>query len=271
MPSPAELDALAQQMLDAQEQAAQIEPFTSRIAGFDLAAGYALAERVHRLRELRGERLVGRKIGFTNRDGWPALGVSAPIWAPLFSTTVQYAERGRASCRLARFPEPKIEPEIVVHFARAPAPEGDVEALLAAIDWLAAGFEIVHTHYPGWCGRAADTLADSSHHAALIVGEPRPLASLGADPAARLAAFTVSLHCDGRRRETAAGARVLGGAPLALAALAALLREQGAAPLQAGEIVTTGTITAGYPVAAGQTWHTTLAGIELPGLAVEFT
>jgi 2-oxo-3-hexenedioate decarboxylase len=39
-------------------------------------------------------------------------------------------------------------------------------------------------------------------------------------------------------------------------------------PLRAGELVTTGTLTRAFPVAAGERWSTTLSGIDLPGLAV---
>ena len=48
-----------------------------------------------------------------------------------------------------------------------------------------------------------------------------------------------------------------------------MLARQGA-PLGAGEIVTTGTLTAAYPARPGETWRTELHGIALPGLAVRF-
>jgi 2-oxo-3-hexenedioate decarboxylase len=41
-------------------------------------------------------------------------------------------------------------------------------------------------------------------------------------------------------------------------------------PLAAGEIVTTGTLTRAFPVAAGQTWTTELTGVALGGVSVRF-
>jgi len=41
-------------------------------------------------------------------------------------------------------------------------------------------------------------------------------------------------------------------------------------PLAAGEIVTTGTLTRAMPVKPGETWSTSLTGIDLPGLAIAF-
>ena len=49
----------------------------------------------------------------------------------------------------------------------------------------------------------------------------------------------------------------------------------GAPGLQAGDVVTTGTLTDAWPVSPGQTWHTELAGSgpvagQLAGLSVRF-
>ena len=41
-------------------------------------------------------------------------------------------------------------------------------------------------------------------------------------------------------------------------------------PLQAGKLVTTGTLTAALPIHAGQNWTTNLNGIALPGISVSF-
>src|SRR5215510_15491536 len=51
---------------------------------------------------------------------------------------------------LAPFAEPRIEPEIVFRLAAAPSPEMDEAALFGCIDWVAQGFEIVHSVFPGW-------------------------------------------------------------------------------------------------------------------------
>jgi 2-oxo-3-hexenedioate decarboxylase len=42
-------------------------------------------------------------------------------------------------------------------------------------------------------------------------------------------------------------------------------------PVQAGEIITTGTLTRAMPVRAGETWSTTLDGIPLDGITLRFT
>jgi 2-oxo-3-hexenedioate decarboxylase len=42
------------------------------------------------------------------------------------------------------------------------------------------------------------------------------------------------------------------------------------APLAAGEIVSTGTLTRALPVRPGETWTTTLKGIDLEGASLRF-
>jgi 2-oxo-3-hexenedioate decarboxylase len=67
-------------------------------------------------------------------------------------------------------------------------------------------------------------------------------------------------------------ANVLDGPLSALRHLVELLgRDSANAPLAAGEIVTTGTVTRAFPVAAGETWSTRLHGLPLDGIAIRFT
>jgi 2-oxo-3-hexenedioate decarboxylase len=71
--------------------------------------------------------------------------------------------------------------------------------------------------------------------------------------------------------ESGRGANVLASPLAAIAHIASVVAGQpGFAPLGAGELVTTGTITAAHPVRPGETWRSRLQGIALAGLAVSF-
>ena len=130
---------------------------------------------------------------------------------------------------------------------------------------------IVQSHFPGWKFQAADTIADSTMHGTLLIGERRDVARLGLDLVARLEQFTIALACDGTVRDRARGANVLGSPLAAVAHLISVLAAQPrATALQAGELVTTGTLTQALPIRAGETWSTVLDGINLPGLSVTF-
>ena len=265
------VEQLALEMKDAQDRAKQVEPFTARFPGFGVATAYDVSRAIHRRRMAEGAKPLGRKIGFTNPLVQQRYGVHEPMWAHVYDTTTQLLHGARAASRAERFAQPKIEPEVILHFAQAPRADADPAAILACIDWVAHGFEIVQSNFPDWRFEAADTIADSGLHAALFVGPPVPVDRLGRDAERVLASFTLELFRDGERIDAGRGTNVLGSPLLAAAHLMATLARQPASePLRAGEIVTTGTITDAHDVKAGETWETRLAGIDLPGFAIEF-
>jgi 2-oxo-3-hexenedioate decarboxylase len=186
----------------------------------------------------------------------------------VYDATVQFADEARASQPIGHLLEPRIEPEIVLHFSTAPPATGDEADMLAAIDWIAHGFEIVQSPFPDWKFKVADTVAVNGLHGALVVGPQVPVASI-ADCARKLREFRITLAREGVVCAEGVGANVLGSPLLAAAHLVAVLRGLPQfPPVAAGEIVTTGTLTAALPVQPGETWSTALSGIELPGLTL---
>lgn len=261
---------IATEVLAAYDARRQIAPLGPRFPGLDLAAAYGVTAAVRRLRQARGERPVGRKIGFTNRTIWAEYGVFAPIWGDMYDTTLR--DLTVAPFDLAAVVEPRIEPEIAFGLARAPEPGMDEAALLGCVDWLAHGFEIVQSLFPGWRFAAADTVAAFGLHGAYFVGPRRRIAA--ADHGAWLAAlagFDIALERDGVVVDRGKAANVLDGPLSALRHLVALLaQDRRNPPLAAGEIVTTGTLTRAFPVATGETWRTAISGLPLAGITLRF-
>jgi 2-oxo-3-hexenedioate decarboxylase len=71
--------------------------------------------------------------------------------------------------------------------------------------------------------------------------------------------------------DTGRARNVLGGPLSALRYLVETIAGDAAAePLQAGEIVTTGTLTDAHPVGPGERWSTEFQGIALGGLHLHF-
>ena len=249
-------------------------PFSSLPQGLTVEDAYAVSAHILKLRRARGERVVGRKIGFTNRNIWPEYGVAAPIWNYVFDTTIRFAPDNAGVQSLKGALEPKIEPEIVFCLRSTPRPGMTEEQLADCIDWIAHGYEIVHTLYPGWKFQGADTVAAFGLHGVLIVGTPRQvrnIAGLDRDLVKEMRSFKVSLLCDGQLRDSGTGANVLGSPLLALKHLVDLLAHQPEHDrLEPGEIITTGTLTAALPIRKGETWHTAFTGLDLPGLRIRF-
>ena len=257
---PAPIDAAT--LLAAYDRAADID--RSRPAPPDLDAAYRLQAQVVALRQARGERVAGMKIGFTNRTIWPIYGVEHPIWAPVYDSTTTLLEAPAGEVRLDRFVRPRIEPEIVLGLAGHPVSDS-VDDVLERVDWIAHGFEIVQCPYPDCRLDPVEAVLAQGLHGALLVG-PRRRIDRGTLPAL-LAAFTLTLECDGSAVAEGRGESVLGSPLLALCHLVRGLNRQGAT-LPNGALVTTGTITDAQPLAPGQPWGTHLHGLDLPGMSL---
>ena len=265
-----DIDAIAREAMAVLGTGRQIAPFSShRALGLDDA--YRVAANVRRMREARGETVLGRKFGFTNRTIWAQYNVYAPIWGYVYDTTVHdlAAIGGRFS--LAAFAEPLIEPEVVFGLAAAPDPRMDERELLSCIDWIAHGFEIVHSIFPDWKFTAPDTVAAFGLHGALLIGERHPVAGRHEEWLRGLSNFDIVLHRGGEVVDRGHARNVLDGPLSALRHVVGLLAHDDVNPsLGPGEIVTTGTLTKAMPIRANEHWATTLSGVPLAGIDIRF-
>ncbi len=237
-----------------------------------MAQGYVVQHEILKRRITQGWHPIGRKIGFTNRSIWPRYNVDRPLWAHVWSRTLHFAENNRAEISLARFVQPRIEPEVVFKLRSNIPVTDDPYIVLEGVEWIAAGFEIVQSHFPNWKFKAADCAAGFGLHGALVVGTPiavnsenrRGLVGL-------LESFALTLRRGDQVMETGTGAAVLGNPALALSHLAGVLSEQPQFPaLAAGEIVTTGTLTDALPITAGEVWSSDYGSLGVPGIEVLF-
>ena len=171
---------------------------------------------------------------------------------------------------------PKIEPEIMMKL-NAPLAAGAADAkgrvALESVEWIALGFEVIDCPFPDWKLQPVDFVAAYGFHAALIVGTPIRIDD-GMIPALAeaLSRFTVRLLRNSELAEEGSGRNVLRSPALCLAELASAAAGQpGAAPLSAGEVISTGTLTTSRFIAAAETWTAEVEGIDLPPLSVQVT
>ena len=221
----------------------------------------------------RGWRPVGRKIGFTNRTIWPRYDVYRPMWAHVWHETVQHAPEATRWCRSRERPSRASSPRSCSVCAGPVPLTDDARDVLRATSWIAPGFEVVQSHFPGWKFTSPDCTAAFGLHRALVVGPRTPITDRNRDAlCAALPRFELTLRHDDRVVDRGVGANVLDSPALALAHLARVLAGQPRMPpLAPGEFVTTGTITDAWPVAPGQTWTSDYGSLGLPGLRVRFS
>lgn len=174
-----------QQLLDHYDQAT----FWTGGCGLELPVAYEHALTVRQLRIARGEQPRGYKVGFTNRGIWPRYNVFAPVWGTVWNTTLSFCD-GHGEVSLA---------------------QASLDQLLACLEWVAPGFEIVQSHQPGWKFVAADTVADGGLHARLLVGKRLPIGAVANDAKTfeqRLASSRVALCRGGEQVDEGVGANV---------------------------------------------------------------
>jgi len=190
----------------------------------------------------------------------------------MFDDTVHTASKGEASLSVDRMRAPKIEPEIVFKLKRPlnGTDLADPASTLAAVEWMALGFEIVDCPYPDWKFQPIDFVAALGFHRALIVGDAQAL-SVGQIPAVAeaLPVFTAQLSRDGVVVAEGGGKNILKSPALCLAELAgAMAKQTGAEPLAAHDLITTGSLTDPQFIHAGETWMATVEGLDVRPLTL---
>ena len=269
-----ELDSLVRELLSAYETGQMIAVPPSSRPGFTLNTAYQVETALRDFREAAGHRAVGRKVGYANKAMWRVFKLESLVWAHMYEDTVHHADSNSATLALTHPRSLKIEPEIVFGLKQnAPMEGADAASALASADWLALGFEIIDCPFPDWKFQPSDFVASFGLHAALVIGEKiqvRPeLISALAD---ELAQFKLRIAKSGEFVEEGSGRNSLKSPALCLAELGtAIARRFPTHPLSAGEIISSGTLTAGHLTAKGDLWTAEVEGISLPSLTLRLT
>ena len=269
-----EVETLAQELLTAFETGQMISVLPSSRPGFDLNTAYAVEARLKQFRESSGHRAVGRKVGYANKAVWRVFKLETLVWAHMYDDTVHHSDNNAATLTLAHPRSLKIEPEIVFGLKQPIVSGGlDATAALECADWVALGFEIIDCPFAGWQFQPSDFVASFGLHAALVVGEKAHLRpELIAKFVDELPRFTVRMFKNGEFVEEGSGKNSLRSPALCLAELGgAILRRFPDQPLSAGEIISSGTLTAGHATERGYRWKAEVEGLALPPLTLHLT
>ena len=248
-----------------------VVPPSSRESAFDLDTAYAVERELVRMRRASGHRTVGRKVGFANKAVWRVMKLETLVWASMYDDTLRDAANGSATLSIASMIAPKIEPEIVFKLKSPVGGDtGDAAAVLGAVEWIALGFEIIDCPYPEWKFQPVDFVAAYGLHAALVVGAPRAVGEADvATLAEQLPKFKVKLSRNGEPVEEGSGRNSLRSPALCLGELAsAIAKRRDQEPLAAGELVSSGTLTEGQRIHAGETWSAEVEGMALSSLTL---
>jgi 2-oxo-3-hexenedioate decarboxylase len=205
-----------------------------------LAQAYRVQAQLLRLRAMRGERLVGVKMGFTSEAKRAQMKIDDLIWGRL--TDAMRIGCG-ATLTLSHFIHPRIEPELAF-LLEAPL-RGAVSAAeaRAAVGAVAPALEVLDSRYRDFRFSLPDVVADNSSSAAFVIGEWQA-------PPADLTNLGITLAFDGQTIESGSSAAIMGD-PLRSLMAAARLAAESDLTLESGWLVLAGGATAARPLLPG--------------------
>jgi 2-oxo-3-hexenedioate decarboxylase len=206
----------------------------------DAATGYAIQAMGIELRQGRGERVVGVKLGLTSRAKMEQVGVDEVTWGRL--TDAMRREEGGTLVK-ADFIHPRAEPEIAFVLGRRLTGDVSLAEAALAIEAVAPAIEIIDSRYENFKFSLGDVVADNSSSAAFFIG---PYARPDTD----VSNLGMVLSINGRPREVGSSAAILGH-PLRSLVAAAHMTARAGHVLEAGDIILAGAATAAVPLETG--------------------
>lgn len=221
-------------------------PVRDLLGADNIAAAYAVQQRLVARRVESGARPVGHKVGLTSPGVQAQLGVDQPDFGVLLD---DMDVSSLPSVPVTGLLQPRIEAEVA--FVLGSDLDGDLDrdTVRAAVAGVLPALEIVDSRVAGWDIRIADTVADNASSGLFVLGghsrgldevEPRDV--------------TMELLEDGLVVSTGDGTACLGDPLEALTWLARTAQESGD-PLRAGQVVLSGALGPMVDVRPGSTYE----------------
>lgn len=261
-PGPPRLDQavaveVGKRLREAELRAEARVPLIEELPDLTIADAYAIQQEYVRLRLQEGARVVGRKVGATNRVIQQMFGIDQPDYGVLFDDMILADGAAIATSRLI---QPRVEVEVSFILDRAlEGPGVTPHQVILSTAAVVPCFEIIDSRIEGWRISIVDTIADNGSSARVVLGHPvRPADSVD------LWLMGAVLEQNGEVVGTGAGAAALGHPAAAVAWLANTLGFYGER-LEEGHIVLPGAITTAPLAAAGDHFEAHFAGLGRVG------
>ncbi len=207
------------------------------------AQAYALQAEVARLREQRGEKIIGYKVGCTSRPIQVQLGVTEPIFGRLFDNECHSSGVHLSSRRYANL---AVEGDMAVRLSKDLS--GEPHSAEECRDAIAEVFPVIELHHyvlPGHWRPGQWLIASNGMHAGLVLAEAESRCSGLANIAHNLS-IQINEAVVGSVEATASLTRPVES----LRWLAGRLAHFGL-QLYKGQVILTGSPMKLYPVASG--------------------
>ena len=196
----------------------------------DPEQGYAIQAEVARLRQERGETVIGYKVGCTSPATQRQMGIDSPIFGRLYE-----GERWSSGVVLPRerFLPLAFEGELAVRLGAELPGEADGETALETVESVFAVIELHHFPYRGRGPTAAELIASNGVHAGFVVADDAGTLDDGA--------ASLAIDIDGQEAAAVSGPELTRTVAASLAWLASELPSRGER-LRGGDTVLCGTV-----------------------------
>ncbi|OPX04668.1 2-keto-4-pentenoate hydratase [Geobacillus proteiniphilus] len=234
---------MAERLWKAEETREGIAPLTTSVPSLTPEEAYQIQLINIRRKVDRGERVVGKKIGLTSKAMQQLLGVNEPDYGHLLDTMeIKAGDR----VPWEKLLQPKVEGEIAFILKKTlKGPGLTYLDVINAVECIVPAIEIVDSRVRDWNIRLPDTIADNASSGLFLLGkEAIPLRDID------LTEIGMALYVNDTLINTGAGAAALGNPLYSAAWLANFLGRFGI-PLEAGEIVLSGALSAAVDVRPG--------------------
>lgn len=171
-----DIDAVAASLVEAQDERRPL----SAVFGDEqpsAAEAFRVQQQVVRIKEARGDRVIGFKLGNIAKAMQDKFGVDEPDYGYLLSS---HLLPENLSVSAADFIEPFIELEVGFVLSRdLSGPHVSAADVISATEYVVPALEIIDSRVTNWNIGLGDTLADSGSAGAVIIGaQPRSLSEV---------------------------------------------------------------------------------------------
>ena len=248
MMSPEMAQDLAAKHETAEQTRQQFSATSQFTDGLTIDDAYTAQEAWVALKQSKGRKITGRKIGLTSRAMQSAMQIHEPDFGTLLDDMC--FENG-ATLEADRFCDPRLEAELAFVLKKDLMGEAlSVEDVMEATDYIVPALELIAARTyrkdpdTGYTRKIFDTIADNAANAGYILGETK----IPGD--ADLAWVGATLSRNGVIEETGLAAGVLGHPARGIVWLARRFAKQGIG-LEAGHVYLAGSFTRPVIVSSG--------------------
>ena len=251
----------AAKLRQAQATKSPISPLRDDIGEHNEELAYAIQQVNTNHKLVDGARIVGKKIGLTSIKVQEQFGISTPDFGILFD---DMEVLNGLSLPISEVMQPKIEGELA--FVLGGSLDNDkltIVDIINSIDYVLPSLEIVGSRIENWNIRIADTVADNASASHYVLGHtPKMLDDID------IVNCKMNMTINGELKSTGSGKDCLGSPLNAVLWLARKMQAVGQ-PLQAGELILSGSLGPMVVVNAGDHVEAEFEG--LGSVSISFT